>query len=60
MSAFFAEYARIILFIHVLFAVTWIGGMVAIRFALHPSLVCDFVDGVDAKALVDELKNKNE
>ena len=38
MSAFFAEYARIILFIHVLFAVTWIGGMVAIRFALHPSL----------------------
>lgn len=38
MSAFFAEYARIIVFIHVLFAVTWIGGMVAIRLALHPSL----------------------
>jgi len=38
MSAFFAEYARIILFVHVLFAVTWVGGMIAIRFALHPSL----------------------
>lgn len=38
MSGFFAEYARVIVFIHVLFAVTWIGGMVAIRFALHPAL----------------------
>ncbi|MCI4400151.1 MAG: hypothetical protein JHC37_06260 [Campylobacteraceae bacterium] len=38
MSAFFAEYARVIVFIHVLFAVTWIGGMVAIRFAMHPAL----------------------
>jgi uncharacterized membrane protein len=38
MSAFFAEYARIILFVHLLFAVTWVGGMIAIRFALHPSL----------------------
>ena len=39
MNLFFAEYARIILFIHVLFATVWIGGMIAIRFALHPSLV---------------------
>ncbi len=38
MSAFFAEYARIIVFVHVLFAIIWVGGMIAIRFALHPAL----------------------
>ena len=38
MGAFFAEYARIILFVHVFFAITWIGGMIAIRFTLHPAL----------------------
>jgi uncharacterized membrane protein len=38
MSALFAEYARIIVFVHVLCAVAWVGGMIAIRMALHPVL----------------------
>lgn len=38
MSNFFAEHARLIVFIHVLSVVVWVGGMIAIRFALHPSL----------------------
>lgn len=38
MSLFFAEYARIIVFLHVFFAITWIGGMIAIRLTLHPAL----------------------
>ncbi len=38
MSAFFAEYARFIVFIHVFAAIIWIGGMIAVRLAVHPSL----------------------
>lgn len=38
MSAFFAEYARIIVFLHVFAAIIWIGGMIAVRLAVHPSL----------------------
>ncbi|MGE4399617.1 MAG: hypothetical protein AB7D29_08870 [Campylobacterales bacterium] len=38
MSAFFAEYARIIVFLHVFAAVIWVGGMIAVRLAVHPSL----------------------
>ena len=32
------NYSSIILFIHVLSAVVWIGGMIAIRFAVHYSM----------------------
>ena len=35
---FFAANANIILFIHVLSAIVWVGGMIAIRFAVHPAL----------------------
>jgi len=34
----FAEYAFFILFLHVLGAFVWVGGMIAIRGAVHPSL----------------------
>ena len=34
----FAEYAFFILFLHVLSAFVWVGGMIAIRGAVHPSL----------------------
>jgi len=34
----FAENAFIILFLHVLSAIVWVGGMIAIRGAVHPSL----------------------
>ena len=35
---FFGNYAGIILFFHVFSAIFWVGGMMAIRFAVHPSL----------------------
>ena len=34
----FADYAFFILFLHVLSAFVWVGGMIAIRGAVHPSL----------------------
>jgi uncharacterized membrane protein len=39
MSDFFAEYKTIIVFFHVLSAVVWVGGMIAMKFAAHPSFV---------------------
>ena len=33
-----AHYGNIILFLHVLSAFVWVGGMIAIRFAVHPAL----------------------
>ncbi len=38
MVAFFGEYAAVLVFLHVLSAVVWIGGMIAIRVAVHPAL----------------------
>ncbi|WP_456485907.1 hypothetical protein [Hydrogenimonas sp.] len=35
---FFADYAFFILFFHVLGAIIWVGGMIAIRVAVHPGL----------------------
>ncbi len=37
MSDFFAAYQAPIIFLHVLSAVVWVGGMIAIRFAAHYS-----------------------
>lgn len=37
MEAFFADYKTIIIFLHVISAVVWVGGMVAMRYAAHPS-----------------------
>ncbi len=34
----FAEYSALIVFLHVVSAVVWVGGMIAIRGAVHPSL----------------------
>jgi uncharacterized membrane protein len=39
MQAFFAEYKTIIIFLHVLSAVVWVGGMIAIRYAAHASFM---------------------
>jgi uncharacterized membrane protein len=39
MSEFFAEYKSVILFIHVISAVVWVGGMIAMRYAAHPSFM---------------------
>ena len=39
MSEFFAEYKTFIVFIHVISAVIWVGGMIAMRYAAHPSFM---------------------
>jgi len=39
MVEFFAEYKTAIVFLHVLSAVVWVGGMIAMRYAAHPSFV---------------------
>ena len=38
MQEIFTAYAGVIVFLHVLSAIIWIGGMIAIRVAVHPSL----------------------
>lgn len=39
MEAFFADYKTIIVFLHVISAVVWVGGMIALRYAAHPSFL---------------------
>ncbi len=39
MEALFAEYKTIIIFLHVISAVVWVGGMIAMRYAAHPSFL---------------------
>ncbi len=39
MQGFFLEYRVIIVFLHVLSAVVWVGGMVAMRYAAHQSFL---------------------
>jgi len=34
----FNDYARVIVFLHILSAIVWIGGMIALRVVVHPSL----------------------
>ena len=36
MQAWFEEYKTMIIFLHILSAVVWVGGMIAIKFAVHP------------------------
>ena len=38
MQEFFNNYSTILIFLHVISAVVWIGGMIAIRVAVHPAL----------------------
>jgi uncharacterized membrane protein len=35
MNEFFTQYARFIVFFHIFFAVVWVGGMIALRYAVH-------------------------
>ena len=39
MTELFAEYKNIIVFLHVISGVVWVGGMIAMRFAAHPSFM---------------------
>ena len=38
MQEFFSNYATILVFLHVISAVIWVGGMIAVRVAVHPAL----------------------
>ncbi|SFZ98213.1 hypothetical protein MNB_SV-5-1114 [hydrothermal vent metagenome] len=38
MVGLFGTYAHEIVFLHVLSAIIWVGGMIAIRFAVHPNM----------------------
>lgn len=38
MSEFFSHYSFFIVFLHVISGVIWVGGMIAIRIAVHPTL----------------------
>ena len=39
MQEFFLEYKLFIVFLHVISAVVWVGGMIAMRYAAHPSFM---------------------
>jgi len=39
LTEFFGNYGNIIVFLHVLSAMIWVGGMIAIRLAVHPNLM---------------------
>jgi len=39
MTEIFAEFKVIIVFLHVISAVVWVGGMIAMRYAAHPSFM---------------------
>ncbi|MDF1874192.1 hypothetical protein JHD48_00430 [Sulfurimonas sp. SAG-AH-194-I05] len=39
MAELFAEYKTLIVFLHVMSAVVWVGGMIAMRYAAHPSFM---------------------
>lgn len=38
MTQIFSDYSTIIIFLHVISAVIWVGGMIALRFAIHYSI----------------------
>jgi uncharacterized membrane protein len=38
MKEIYENYTSIVIFLHILAAVVWVGGMIAIRFAVHPAL----------------------
>lgn len=38
MTEFFNNFAAVIVFLHVISAVIWVGGMIAVRFAIHYSI----------------------
>lgn len=38
MKELYENYTTIVIFLHILSAVIWVGGMIAVRFAVHPAL----------------------
>jgi len=56
MAEFFAEYKTIIVFLHVISAVVWVGGMIAMRYAAHPSFMEIESPGKRLERIADALK----
>ncbi|MDQ7044890.1 MAG: hypothetical protein Q9M32_03130 [Sulfurimonas sp.] len=56
MSEIFAEYKTIIVFLHVISAVVWVGGMIAMRYAAHPSFMALESGEERLKRIVHALK----
>ncbi len=56
MNEFFAEYKTIIVFLHVISAVVWVGGMIAMRYAAHPSFLEIESPGKRLELIADALK----
>jgi uncharacterized membrane protein len=57
MAEFFAEYKTIIVFLHVISAVVWVGGMIAMRFAAHYSFMEIESPGKRLERIAHALKN---
>ena len=56
MVELFAEYKVIIVFLHVISAVVWVGGMIAMRYAAHPSFMALESPGQRLERIVYALK----
>lgn len=57
MTEFFLEYKTYIVFLHVISAVVWVGGMVALRYAAHPSFMEIESPGQRLERVSHALKN---
>lgn len=57
MEAFFLEYKTAIVFLHVISAVVWVGGMIALRYASHPSFMQIESPQKRLERIADALKN---
>ncbi len=57
MSEFFQNYSALIVFLHVISAVIWVGGMIAIRFAIHYSMQSIQEPKLRLEKTLENLKN---
>ena len=56
MTELFQSYSAIIIFLHVISAVLWVGGMIAIRFAIHYSMQEIVEPKIKIERTLDNLK----
>lgn len=56
MTDLFNNFSSIIVFLHVVSAVIWVGGMIAIRFAIHPSMQAIAEPRIKLERTLDNLK----
>jgi uncharacterized membrane protein len=56
LTELFNNFASVIVFLHVLSAVLWVGGMIAIRYAIHPSMQEIAEPRIKLERTLDNLK----